>query len=251
MTSSTIMAVERNVRDSRILYCRGNPCEGEFLDYSHLLRIEEGRGGEILRKSDKLADRKVALCLTGSVAAIEAPKLARELRRHGAQVDCYMTDYAVKYGVSPEVMEWATGNTVVRELTERVEHLYDYDLVMVYPATLNTIGKIAQGIADNAVTTLCAATDMDRLIIVPAMNMRLYDSPVLQENIAKLKRLGVTVISPRFGEGIAKIPRVEEVVDHAIRNLSRSRLRDRKVLILTGPTRYDLDPVRFISNKSS
>jgi len=194
---------------------------------------------------------KVALCLTGSVAAIEAPKLARELRRHGAHVDCYMTDYAVKYGVSPEVMEWATGNEVVRELTGRVEHLYDYDLMMVYPATLNTIGKIAQGIADNAVTTLCAAVDMDKLIIVPAMNMRLYDSSILQENLSKLKRLGVTVISPRFSEGTAKIPRVEEVVDHAIRNLSRSRLRDRKVLILTGPTRYDLDPIRFISNKAS
>jgi len=251
MTSSTIVAVGRNLKDSRILYCRGNPCEGEFLDYSHLLKIEERKGSEVLRKSDKLADRKVALCLTGSVAAIEAPKLARELRRHGAQVDCYMTDYAVKYGVSPEVMEWATGNAVVRELTGRVEHLYDYDLVMVYPATLNTIGKIAQGIADNAVTTLCAATEMDKLIMVPAMNMRLYDSPVLQENIAKLKRLGVTVISPRFSEGTAKIPKVEEVVDHAIRKLSRSRLRDRKVLILTGPTRYDLDPIRFISNKSS
>jgi len=251
MTSSTIVAVGRNIKDSRILYCRGNPCEGEFLDYSHLLKIGERRGGEILRKSDKLADRKVALCLTGSVAAIEAPKLARELRRHGAQVDCYMTNYAVKYGVSPEVMEWATGNEVVTELTGRVEHLYDYDLVMVHPATLNTIGKIAQGIADNAVTTLCAATEMDRLTLVPAMNMRLYDSPVLQENLSKLKRLGVTVISPRFSEGIAKIPKVEEVVDHAIRKLSRSRLRDRKALILTGPTRYDLDPIRFISNKSS
>lgn len=251
MASSTIMAVRRSLKDSRILYCRGNPCQGEFLDYSHLLKIEERAGGEILRKSDKLADRKVALCLTGSVAAIEAPKLARELRRHGAQVVCYMTDYAVKYGVSPEVMEWATGNEVVRELTGRVEHLHDYDLVMVYPATLNTIGKIAQGIADNAVTTLCAATEMDRLILVPAMNMRLYDSPVLQENIAKLKRLGGTVISPRFSEGIAKIPKVEEAVDHAIRKLSRSRLRDRKALILAGPTRYDLDPIRFISNKAS
>ncbi len=251
MTSSTLMAVGRNIKDSRILYCKGNPCAGEFLDYSYLLKIEERRGGEILRKSDKLADRKVALCLTGSVAAIEAPKLARELRRHGAQVDCYMTDYAVKYGVSPEVMEWATENEVMRELTGRVEHLYDYDLVMVYPATLNTIGKIAQGIADNAVTTLCAATGMDRLILVPAMNMRLYDSSVLQENLSKLKRLGVTVISPRFSEGIAKIPKVEKVVDHAIRRLSRSRLRDKKALILTGPTRYDLDPIRFISNKSS
>ncbi|MEM2935614.1 MAG: bifunctional phosphopantothenoylcysteine decarboxylase/phosphopantothenate--cysteine ligase CoaBC [Candidatus Bathyarchaeia archaeon] len=251
MTSSTIVAVGRNLKDSQILYCRGNPCEGEFLDYSHLLKIEEGRGGEISRKSEKLAERKVALCLTGSVAAIETPKLARELRRHGAQVDCYMTDYAVKYGVSPEVMEWATGKEVVRELTGRVEHLYDYDLVLVYPATLNTIGKIAQGIADNAVTTLCAATEMDRLILMPAMNMRLYDSPVLQENIAKLRRMGVTVVSPRFSEGIAKIPKVEEVVDQAIRKLSRSRLRDRKILILAGPTRYDLDPIRFISNKAS
>ena len=251
MTSSTTVAVGEDVQDSRISYCPGNPCEKKFSDYSHLLKVEEMEGGEVGKKSEKLAGRKIALCLTGSVAAIEAPKLARELRRHGAEVVCYMTRYAVDYGVNPEVMVWATGREVVRELGGRVEHLHDYDVVMIYPATLNTIGKIAQGIADNAVTTLCAATDKDKMVIAPAMNMKLYNSPILQENLEKLKKLGAGIITPRFEEGMAKIPRRDVAVDHAMQKLLKGRLEGRKALILTGPTRYDIDPVRYISNKAS
>jgi len=206
---------------------------------------------EISKKSGKLADKKIALCLTGSVACIEAPKLARELRRHGAEVTCYMTKAAVKYGVSPHVMEWATGRRVVLKLTGRAEHLEDYDLVIVYPATLNTISKIALGVADNAVTTLCAATDPTKLLLVPAMNLKLYDNPFFKENLEKLKGYGATILEPRFEEGAAKVATIEEVVDHAIRLLYAGRLKGRGVLILAGPTRYDLDPVRYISNKSS
>lgn len=251
MTSSTIIAVKRNVVESRILYCMGNPCRNEFIDYSYLLKGEKAVGGEVLRKSSKLLGKRIALCLTGSVATIEAPKLARELRRHGAEVECYMTHYAVKYGVSCEVMKWATGKEVVMELGGKAEHLKDFDLVVVYPATFNTVGKIAGGIADNAVTTLCAATSLARLVIAPAMNLRLYNSHILQENLAKLMKQGATIVQPRFSEGAAKIAPKEAVVDHLIRKVSRSRLKDRRVLILTGPTRYNLDPVRYISNRSS
>ena len=204
-------------------------------------------GGEVEVKSTKLTGRRIALCLTGSVAVIEAPKLARELRRHGAEVHCYMTKYAVKYGVNPSVMEWATKNKVIMRLSGQVEHLADYDLVVVYPATLNTVNKIALGIADNAVTTLCAATPPNRLLVVPAMNMRLFSNPILQKNIKRLKELGVTVLLPRFEEGVAKIPRVEEVTDNVIWLLSSSKLRGRRILILTGPSRYDIDAARCYS----
>lgn len=249
MSSSTIIAVSDNLRDSKILYCKGNPCENQFVDYSHILF--DGGIVEVSRKSGKLAGNRIALCLTGSVACIEAPKLARELRRHGAEVTCYMTQAAVDYGVSPYVMEWATGKPAILKLTGMTEHLERYDLVVIYPATLNTISKIAQGIADNAVTTLCASTDPTRLLIAPAMNMKLYNNKFFMENMEKLRRLGVTFVDPRISEGAAKVATVDTTVDHIIRCLSSSKLRGRGVLILTGPTRYDLDPVRYISNKST
>ncbi|MEM1514898.1 MAG: bifunctional phosphopantothenoylcysteine decarboxylase/phosphopantothenate--cysteine ligase CoaBC [Candidatus Bathyarchaeia archaeon] len=206
---------------------------------------------EISRKTGKLASKKIALCLTGSVACIESPKLARELRRYGADVTCYMTQAAVDYGVSPHVMEWATGKPVILKLTGMAEHLKDYDLVIIYPATMNVINKIALGVADNVVTTLCAATDPTRLLIAPAMNLKLYNNESFRENLEKLKKLGVTFVEPRISEGSAKVAPVEEVIDYAIRCLTVSKLRGRGVLILAGPTRYDLDPIRYISNKSS
>jgi phosphopantothenoylcysteine decarboxylase/phosphopantothenate--cysteine ligase len=162
-----------------------------------------------------------------------------------------MTKAAVKYGVSPYVMEWATGRPVITKLTGITEHLGDYDLVVVYPATLNTISKIAQGIADNPVTTLCASVNPTILLIPPAMNLKLYTNKLLIENIEKLKRIGATFIEPRIDEGIAKVAEVNTTVDYVIRCLTMSKLRGRGVLILAGPTRYDLDPVRYISNKSS
>jgi len=249
MSSSTIMAVSDNLKDSKILYCSGNPCEHQFIDYSRLLSDEKVI--EVSSKTSKLAGKRIAVCLTGSVACIESPKLARELRRHGAEVTCYMTKAAVKYGVSPYVMEWATGRPVITKLTGITEHLGDYDLVVVYPATLNTISKIAQGIADNPVTTLCASVNPTRLLIAPAMNLKLYTNKLLIENIEKLKRIGATFIEPRIDEGIAKVAEVNTTVDYVIKCLTMSKLRGRGVLILAGPTRYDLDPVRYISNKSS
>ncbi len=202
-------------------------------------------------KSNMLKDRRIALCVTGSVAAINAPKLARELRRHGADVVCYMTESATKYVLNPHVMEWATGNKVVTELTGGVEHLIDFDLVVVYPATYNTICKIANGIADNPVTTLCASTDPSKIVIAPAMSIKLYSNPILKRNIEVLKSYGVRFIEPIIEEGAAKIADIDTTVNYIIRFLNRSGLRDSKVLILAGPTRYDIDAVRYISSKST
>jgi len=249
MSSSTIMAIGDNLEDSQILYCRGNPCENQFADYNHILF--DAPTVEISRKSEKLSNKRIALCVTGSVASIEAPKLARELRRHGAEVTCYMTQAGVDYGINPYVMEWATSKPVVLKLTGMTEHLPSYDLVVVYPATLNTVNKIGSGVADNAVTTLCASTGPTRLLIAPAMNLKLYSSNILRDNIERLKKQGVTFVEPVISEGAAKAATIETTTDHVIRCLSISRLRGRGVLILTGPTNYDLDPVRYISNKST
>ncbi len=162
-----------------------------------------------------------------------------------------MTQASVDYGISPYVMEWATKRPVISKLTGIVEHLMSYDLVVVYPATLNTINKIAQGLADNAVTTLCASTDPTRLLIAPAMSLRLYKNAILKASVEKLAKMGATFVEPRLSEGTTKVATVDTTVDHVIRCLSISRLKGRGILILTGPTRYDLDPIRHISNKST
>ncbi len=247
MSSSTIIAVGDRLENSKIFYCRGNACRGEFLDFSHIVSSQE----EFVVKSEKLKGRKIALCVTGSVAAIEAPKLARELLRNGAKVRCFMTKHAIDYCISPKLMEWATKNEVIVELSGNTEHLIDFDAVLIYPATFNTINKIARGIADNAVTTLCASIPADKLIIAPAMNLKLYSNGIFQENISKLKRLGAVIVPPRISEGAAKVASIDEVIDYTVRNLSLSKLREKRVLILTGPTRYDLDPVRYITNKAT
>ncbi len=250
MTSSTIIALADDAGRSRLLYTEGNPCTNGFGDYSSLF-AKHPTGGELTLKNDWLAGRRVALCMSGSVASVMAPRLARELRRSGCDVECFMTDGAVKFGVSPALMEWATGRGVVTHLTGMSEHLTDYDAILVYPATLNTIRKIALGIADTAVTTLCAANPNDKLIVVPAMNMKLYDNPLLKESLAELRKRGAMVIAPRIDEGIAKIPGIREVSDSVHRKLAVGRLRGRRILLLSGPTRYYLDAVRYISNSSS
>lgn len=247
MSSSTIVAVSKIINKSKILYSRGNPCKEKFVDYSYIINDTD----EIYLKSTKLLGKKIALCLTGSVATIKSPILARELRRLGANVVSFMTENSIKYGVSSYVMEWATGNPVITELSGKAEHINNYDLVIIYPATANTINKIACGIGDNAVTTLCISTPPNKLVIAPAMNMKLYNNPVLHENINKLKKLGVTIVEPKFDEGAAKVADIDEVIDYSIRSLSYSKLKERKILILAGPTKYDIDVVRYISNKST
>ncbi|NIQ05326.1 MAG: bifunctional phosphopantothenoylcysteine decarboxylase/phosphopantothenate--cysteine ligase CoaBC [Candidatus Korarchaeota archaeon] len=218
---------------------------GIFNDSTSVLR------GRISQKSQKLSGKEIAICVTGSVASIMSPKLARELRRYGAEVRGYMTNAAVEYGVSPEVMEWATGHRPVLTLSGAIEHLQAFDVVLVYPATYNTIGKLASGIADNAVTTLCGAIEKDKLLIVPAMNLQLWTSPILKENIHQLKKKGVTVVQPDFREGMVKIAGVQEVTDVIIVKSRTSRLKGRHVLILTGPLQYDIDPIRHVSSRST
>ncbi|NIQ07771.1 MAG: bifunctional phosphopantothenoylcysteine decarboxylase/phosphopantothenate--cysteine ligase CoaBC [Candidatus Korarchaeota archaeon] len=251
-TSATIVVVGGETIDSsKIFYAPGNPCKHQYIDYAHLFQGESISDGEIRRKTGKLSGKEIAICVTGSVASIMTPKLARELRRYGAEVKGYMTKAAVEFGVSPDVMEWATGHSPVLTLSGAIEHLKDFDVVLVYPATYNTIGKLARGIADNAVMTLCGAIEKDKLLIVPAMNLKLWSSPILEENIQRLKKRGVTVINPVFAEGIAKIANIQEIVDQVVRKSQRTKLQGRQTLILTGPTRADIDPVRYISNKST
>ncbi|MEM2875924.1 MAG: flavoprotein [Candidatus Bathyarchaeia archaeon] len=178
-------------------------------------------------KGTELKGRRIALCLTGSVAVAKAPEIARELMRHGAEVHVFMSPSAQRL-ISSTLMEWATGNPVVTEITGAVEnvamcgsHAGKADLVIVAPATANTIGKIAAGIDDTCVTTLVSTALGARIpiLVAPAMHESMYNHPLVVENIGKLKSIGVLFVGPRVVEGKAKIAGVDEVVESAIRVL--------------------------------
>ncbi|MEM3507130.1 MAG: bifunctional phosphopantothenoylcysteine decarboxylase/phosphopantothenate--cysteine ligase CoaBC [Candidatus Bathyarchaeia archaeon] len=206
-------------------------------------------------KGDELKGKKIVLCITGSVAAIESPKIARELMRHGAEVFTIMSKMAKRI-IHPYLMEWATGNPVVLELTGKIEHvslLNKADLVLIAPATANTINKIACGIDDTPVTSATSvALGLNKpILILPAMHASMYNHPVLIENIEKLEKLGVKFLKPRIEEGKAKIVALEEVLEAVIAMLYEKDMKGLNVLVTAGPTIEHIDPIRILTNKSS
>ncbi len=166
-------------------------------------------------KSAKLRGKTVLLCVCGSVAAIESPKLAHELIRHGADVFAVMSPEAQRV-IHPNVMEWATGNPVVTELTGKAEHVTlteKADVILVAPATANTIGKAAYAIDDTPVTSVLtmAIGSRKKIIVAPAMHGAMNAHPVVKENIARLKKLGIVFAEPRIEEGKAKMADISDI----------------------------------------
>ena len=214
-------------------------------------------------KGTILKGKTICMCLTGSVAVISSPIVARELMRLGAEVICVMSKAATEL-INPTLMEWATGNKVITKLTGAVEHIYlagdrskavgKADLILICPATANTISKIACGIDDTPVTTVATTSfgSSIPIVIVPAMHESMYKHPILQENERKLKECGIDILGPRISEGKAKIARIDDIIDRVIDIIvSKKDLEGKRVLITAGPTREAIDSVRFVSNKSS
>ena len=210
------------------------------------------------QRSSSLAGKTVVLGVTGSIAAVRVVELARELIRNGAEVHAVMTD-AARHILHPDALHYATGNPVITELGGRVEHVEfgglqgRADLLLIAPATANTIGKIAYGIDDTAVTSF-ATTALGSgmpLMIVPAMHESMYRHPAVIENITKLKSWGIFIVGPRLEEGIAKIAANEEVVLEVERALGNKSLEKRRVIITSGSTAESLDPIRILTNRAS
>jgi len=210
-----------------------------------------------------LKGKKVCMCITGSVAAMTAPIIAREFMRLGAEVIAVMSKSATQL-ITADLMHWATGNPAITTLTGGVEHVQiagertkdvpTADIILVCPATANTISKIAAGIDDTPVTTVVTTAFGSGIpiVIVPAMHETMYRHPILEENILKLKRLGVEFIGPRISEGKAKIARIDEIVNRCRDIMTGDQgLANLKFLLTVGPTREYFDRVRFISNPSS
>ena len=206
----------------------------------------------------KLEGKKIVLGVTGSIAAVETVKLARELRRRGAEVIAVMSKAARKI-VHPYALEFATQNKVVTEITGKVEHvkylgLEGYaDLYLIAPSTANTISKIANGIDDTTVTTMAttALGSKKPIVIVPAMHGGMYENKAVKENLEKLEELGIEIVSPKFEENKAKFPDIEVICLHVERALYPKEMKGKRVIVTSGPTYEQIDPIRFISNKSS
>lgn len=205
----------------------------------------------------ELAGKKIVLCITGSVAAYRAIDLARLLMRHGADVHAVMTESTAAALLHPEMMKWATGNNVVTRLTGDLEHvmLADYgmsDLIIVFPCTANTIGKMAAGIDDTPVTSVLSVALGSKvpIIIAPAMHEAMYDNKFIQQNLEKL-RGHVTFVEPKVEEGKAKVSEPQQVLDAATAVLSGGPLAGKRVLVTAGSTVEHIDPIRVVTNTSS
>ena len=211
-------------------------------------------------KGEELKDKRIVLCVTGSVAAVQCSEIARTLMRHGAEVFAVMSPMAQKI-VHAYLMEWATGNAVVTELTGKIEHVAlvgehpkKADLVLVAPATANTISKIACGIDDTTVTSVVSTAfgSNTPIIIVPAMHESMYNHPILTENIEKLKALGVEFVDPRIEEGKAKIAETTEIANVVMHKFAVEQdFSGLRVLVTAGHTVEYIDPIRVITNRSS
>ena len=208
--------------------------------------------------------KNVLLIVTGSIAAYKAADLAHGFRKAGFNVNVIMTKNAAFF-INPITFETLTGNKCVTDTFDRnfdfeVEHISlakSADLCMVAPASADIIGKIANGIADDMASTTIMAVKCPRLI-APAMNTAMYENPIVQNNLKKLKSYGYEIVEPAEGllacgdEGKGKLPPVEELIARGLRHIGHENdMKGKRILITAGPTCESLDPVRFITNHSS
>jgi len=209
-----------------------------------------------------LKDKKIILCVCGSVAAYKAIDFARLLMRHGANVFPVISDSAIML-LHPNYLQWATGNDVVTKLTANMEHikLADYnksDLIILYPGTANTIGKFANGIDDTPITSILSVGLGSKIpiFIAPAMHEAMYDNQLVIDNILKLKKIGVNFLESIISEGKAKVIPPDQALKLVLEFFTkvekkRNVLSNKNILITSGGTMEYIDPIRVITNLSS
>lgn len=209
-------------------------------------------------------DRRIIVGITGSIAAYKAIELVSSLKKKGADVYCIMTKSAQKF-LTPLTLRTLSQNPVITEMFAepqlwKVEHVglaEAADLVMVVPATANIIAKVCYGLADDFLSTTIMATKAP-VLLAPAMNHQMYWNPIVQENIASLKQRGYLFVGPGSGDlacgarGQGRLIELEVILGKAEELLFQDKpLQGKKVLVTAGPTREPLDPVRFLTNRSS
>lgn len=210
-----------------------------------------------------LEGKKIIIGVTGSIAAYKIASLCSMLKKKNADITVIMTKNAQNF-INPITFETLTGNKCLTDTFDRnfefnVEHVElskCADAILIAPASANVIAKAAHGIADDMLTTTLLACTCPKLIS-PAMNTRMYQNPITQDNIATLKKYGMQLISPASGYlacgdvGEGKMPEPEELLDNLIYALYKKDLAGKNILITAGPTREKIDPVRYITNNST
>lgn len=211
-----------------------------------------------------LQNKHIVLAITGSIAAYKIASLASMLKKLHAEITVLMTQNATNF-INPITFETLTGSKCLVDTFDRnfqysVEHVAiakSADVVLVAPATANVIGKLANGLADDMLTTTVMACKCKKLIS-PAMNTNMFENPIVQDNIAKCKRFGMEIIDPAVGylacgdTGAGKMPEPEILLEYILKEvLYEKDMTGQKVLVTAGPTREPIDPVRYITNHST
>ncbi len=211
-----------------------------------------------------LKGKTVLLGVTGGIACYKSANLASMLVKQGCNVHVLMTKNATEF-IGPHTFESLTGNRVSVDTFDRnyqfqVEHISladQADLVLVAPATANVLAKLAHGLADDMLTTTILACDCPK-IAAPAMNTRMYENPVTQDNLKTLRHYGWEVIEPASGRlacgavGKGKMPEPEDLLEAVLHTLAHEKdMQGLNVLVTAGPTQEALDPVRFLTNHST
>ena len=208
-------------------------------------------------KSTRLRGKTVVMGITGSIAAVECFATIRELIRHGAEVYPVLTREAAKL-VTPDALEFASGHRPVTELTGRTEHITmmaarSADLLLIYPATANTISKIANGIDDTPVTSMAtvAIGAGIPIAIAPAMHDSMSRNPAVEDNMERLRKWGISFIGPHSDGVRSKVASKEEVVAWTFKILSRNFFHGKRLLVIGGRSEEPIDSMRIITNRST
>lgn len=211
-----------------------------------------------------LHGKTVVLGVTGSIAAYKIASLASKLVKLHADVHVLMTQNATNF-ITPITFETLTGNKCLIDTFDRnfqfdVAHISlakKADVMLIAPASANVIGKIANGIADDMLTTTVMASTAP-VLISPAMNTHMYENPIVQDNLQKLERFGYKIIAPAVGMlachdvGAGKMPEPETLLDWILREIAcKKDLQGKKILVTAGPTQEAVDPVRYLTNHST
>jgi len=211
-----------------------------------------------------LANKTVVLGITGSIAAYKAADIASKLTQAGAKVEVVMTDAATKF-IAPLTLRNITGRPVVTDMFEpasefSIEHVAlaeAADVLVIAPATASLIAKLAAGISDDMLTCVVLATEAP-IILAPAMNVNMFENPITQDNLAKLKARGFTIVDPEYGRlasgkmGLGRLADVDKIIGTIKQVLGRSGdLAGKRIVVTAGGTHEPIDPVRHIGNRSS
>jgi phosphopantothenoylcysteine decarboxylase/phosphopantothenate--cysteine ligase len=216
----------------------------------------------MLEVKSPMNGKKIIVGITGGIAAYKSAELVRLLIKAGAQVRVAMTANAIRF-VAPLTFEALSGHRVIHDMWKKegttIDHItwgQESDLIIIAPATANIIGKMAHGIADDFLSTMVVAASAS-VIICPSMNDRMFYNPAVQDNLKVLRKRGFAVMDPGEGDlacrtqGPGRLPDPEDILEYARTLASRQDFSGLKVLVTAGPTVEPIDPVRYISNRSS